>query len=262
MHRLNTVINWGLSGVDYRLKTNYNSSMKNYSDRKRAFTLAEVLITIGVIGIVAALTVPTLVSKIQDQVYKTAYKAAFSDLNQAFKMLSYEGTELQKIVFMKDENGNPMPGFSSAYGENFKILARYFRATKTCFDGESGDICWKCKGGEQADITNADSEWRGIRECAGVSYAFVDSKGRNWIMYSNNEPTFLVDTNGFNGPNRLGKDRFVFAMAASSAGGDYMSDATPDSVVPGRQMDYMFKERWCPSGECYFISWLYGRKRY
>ncbi len=231
-------------------------------NRRAAFTLAEVLITLGIIGIVAAMTIPTVVSKIQNMVYKTAYKTAFSDVNQAFKMLTYEGTQFQKIVYLKDENGNPRPGVAPAYGENFKILAQYFKATKTCFNGERGDICWKCKDGEQANIKNIDSNWKCTVECQDKVYSFVDAQGRNWAMYSNNEPIFFVDTNGFKGPNRLGKDRFVFAMAASSTGGNYRSDAIPDSVIPGREMDYTYKTRWCPSGECYYISWLFGRSRY
>ncbi len=231
-------------------------------NRRAAFTLAEVLITLGIIGVVAALTIPTVISKIQNMVYKTAYKTAFSDLNQAFKMLTYEGTQFQKIVYLKDENGNPRPGYAPAYGENFKILAQYFKATKTCFDHKRGDLCWKCKGGEQANTTYTDSEWKGTRECTGNAYSFVDAQGRNWAMYSNNEPVFLVDTNGFKGPNQLGKDRFPFAMAANSENENFNSNAAPDHVVPGSKTDYTNKERWCPSGECYYISWLFGRSRY
>ena len=231
-------------------------------NRRAAFTLAEILITLGIIGIVAAMTIPTVVSKIQDMVYKTAYKTAFSDLNRALKMLTYEGTQFQKIVYMKDENGNPRPGYAPAYGENFKILAQYFKATKTCFDHKRGDLCWKCKGGEQANTTYTDSEWKGTRECTGEAYSFVDAQGRNWAMYSNNEPIFLVDTNGFKGPNQLGKDRFPFAMVASSEKGNISSNAIPDSVIPGKGQDFTYKNRWCPSGECYYISWIYGRKYY
>ena len=40
--------------------------------KKNAFTLAEVLITLGIIGIVAAITIPTLINNVQDAQYKTA----------------------------------------------------------------------------------------------------------------------------------------------------------------------------------------------
>ena len=41
---------------------------------KRAFTLSEVLITLMIIGVVAAMTIPTLMQTFQDYFYKIAYK--------------------------------------------------------------------------------------------------------------------------------------------------------------------------------------------
>lgn len=52
---------------------NYNLYMKNYSS-KEGFTLAEVLITLGIIGIVAALTIPTLVAKFQEKALVSQFK--------------------------------------------------------------------------------------------------------------------------------------------------------------------------------------------
>jgi prepilin-type N-terminal cleavage/methylation domain-containing protein len=51
--------------------------------RKKAFTLAEVLITLGIIGVVAAMTMPTLLNSTQGAQYRTAYKKAMSVLSQA-----------------------------------------------------------------------------------------------------------------------------------------------------------------------------------
>lgn len=50
---------------------------------KNAFTLAEVLITLGIIGVVAAMTMPTLMNSTQGAQYKAAYKKALSVLSQA-----------------------------------------------------------------------------------------------------------------------------------------------------------------------------------
>lgn len=47
---------------------------ENCFDRKNAFTLAEVLITLGIIGVVAAMTIPTLMNKTNDAELKSAYK--------------------------------------------------------------------------------------------------------------------------------------------------------------------------------------------
>lgn len=51
--------------------------------KKFGFTLAEVLITLGIIGVVAAMTMPTLLNSTNGAQYRTAYKKALSVLSQA-----------------------------------------------------------------------------------------------------------------------------------------------------------------------------------
>ena len=53
---------------------------------KKAFTLAEVLITLGIIGIVAAMTMPVLIGNYQQQVIETKLKRVYSVMNQAIKL--------------------------------------------------------------------------------------------------------------------------------------------------------------------------------
>lgn len=52
------------------------------------FTLAEVLITLGVIGVVAALTIPTLMANYQKTQYVTSLKKAYAQFNQVIKQLA------------------------------------------------------------------------------------------------------------------------------------------------------------------------------
>ena len=54
--------------------------------QKRGFTLAEVLITLGIIGVVAAMTIPTLMSTFAKQRTETQLKAFYSRINQTIKM--------------------------------------------------------------------------------------------------------------------------------------------------------------------------------
>ncbi|MBP7211391.1 type II secretion system protein, partial [bacterium] len=51
---------------------------------KKAFTLAEVLITLGIIGVVAALTIPTLMQRTQDREAISALKKFYSTLSSAY----------------------------------------------------------------------------------------------------------------------------------------------------------------------------------
>lgn len=53
---------------------------------KEAFTLAEVLITLGVVGVVAAMTMPSLISNVQATINKNKFKKALNTLNQAVTM--------------------------------------------------------------------------------------------------------------------------------------------------------------------------------
>ena len=53
--------------------------------RRFAFTLAEVLITLLIIGIVAALTIPSVISNAQQQEFKTGLKKAVSVLNESIQ---------------------------------------------------------------------------------------------------------------------------------------------------------------------------------
>ena len=61
-----------------------------------AFTLAEVLITLGIIGVVAAMTMPTLMNQTQGAQYKTAYKKALS--------LGYSDDRINKQIKWLESN--------------------------------------------------------------------------------------------------------------------------------------------------------------
>ena len=67
--------------------------------KKFGFTLAEVLITLGIIGVVAAMTMPTLMSNTQGAQFKTAFKKELSTLNQAVLMqFAMDDTDFSNIV--------------------------------------------------------------------------------------------------------------------------------------------------------------------
>lgn len=216
--------------------------------KNQAFTLSEVLITLGVIGVIAALTLPTVINKTQDKQFKVAYKKAYSALSQAFLYMQAAG-EYQDMSSLKDDGTGTM--VTPVIGDNFKVISKYFRATKTCFNKNTSD-CWEIETGEQACVTAAANNWVG---CAGHSdnYAFVDASGMSWYLYSNYEYPVLVDVNGKKKPNKLGKDRFVMKFASSKdKSANYVEDA--DMIAPWD--DKIPKQRWCPSGNCMYKTWL------
>ena len=90
--------------------------MKN----KQAFTLAEMLITLGIIGVVAAMTIPALMAHFQQEQTVTRLKKALSVINQAYR-LSY------------DDVGEPESAFKLGAEEYFKTYwAPYIKTMLYC----------------------------------------------------------------------------------------------------------------------------------
>ena len=93
--------------------------------KRFGFTLAEVLITLGIIGVVAAMTIPTLISNTNGAQFKTAYKKALSTLNQAVLMnLAMDDTDFSTL---KAHGADTSPA-SGSLGD--MLLARMQSATE------------------------------------------------------------------------------------------------------------------------------------
>jgi len=161
-----------------------------------AFTLAEVLITLGIIGVVAEMTIPTLMNNVQDQVYKTAYKQAYSSLSQALIMATND-----------DVLKSPTGPYDSQQMDNFKTIMSYFKVVKTCYDNTDNSQCWQ-NGGE-----GWNSSSRGNGYPLVTDLAVIDNSGMNWANVAGGYAAFFfVDTNGLKKPNQMGKDRFMMIM--------------------------------------------------
>lgn len=63
-------------------------------DARFGFTLAEVLITLGIIGVVAAMTIPTLITNYQKRETLTRLKSAYAQPQQAIKLSESDNDEL------------------------------------------------------------------------------------------------------------------------------------------------------------------------
>ena len=69
---------------------------------RKGFMLAEVLITLGIIGVVAAITIPILISNIQDKQNIVRWRKMYSQLNQAFMQTLDDGYTVipQEVVLI------------------------------------------------------------------------------------------------------------------------------------------------------------------
>lgn len=76
----------------------YNKKRGNIFLRRNGFTLAEVLITLVIIGIIAAMTIPSLINKTNEQETVSALKKTYSSLSQAYQKIFAENGEITPAV--------------------------------------------------------------------------------------------------------------------------------------------------------------------
>ena len=217
--------------------------------KKVAFTLAEVLITLGIIGVVAAITLPSLISNYQDKQFKTAYKKAYSDMSQALE----DG--IVENIFTRTEQKE-----QDAAVQEINFFKRKFKVVKDCpFEIHNIEACWK-KGDTFCGGTCAT----GRRE-DGIDYehgspangasCFVDESGRNWCIMDS-QAIFFVDTNGFAKPNRFGKDRFIFVFGDKNRRWAHQASNYTRIIPYGG--DIKTANYFCKHPPCYYHSWLYN----
>ena len=221
----------------------------HFSLPKAAFTLAEVLITLGIIGVVAAITLPSLISNYQDKQFKTAYKKAYSDMSQALE----DG--IVENIFTRTEQKE-----QDAAVQEINFFKRKFKVVKDCpFEIHNIEACWK-KGDTFCGGTCAT----GRRE-DGIDYehgspangasCFVDESGRNWCIMDS-QAIFFVDTNGFAKPNRFGKDRFIFVFGDKNRRWAHQASNYTRIIPYGG--DIKTANYFCKHPPCYYHSWLYN----
>lgn len=141
-----------------------------------AFTLAEVLITLGIIGIVAAMTLPIVVSKYQKSVAANKVKKFYTIFNQAIKLSETENGEFK---YWSYENSNELYD---------KYLAKFLKVAQVQRDihmwgNFTGGIKLIFVDGTQA-ICSTNVNLNGYGEAAHINPCVFYTKGvAQW--YSN-----------------------------------------------------------------------------
>lgn len=97
--------------------------------RNIAFTLAEVLITLGIIGIVAALTIPNVTSKYRKKVVETELKKSFSVISQTIKLSEAFNESALYWQYPTEGSGSSTSGMNQAIQFNEKYIKPYLKYT-------------------------------------------------------------------------------------------------------------------------------------
>ena len=90
---------------------------RNY--RKNAFTLAEVLITLGIIGVVAAMTLPGIIQNYQKHVVETKLKRIYAVMNEAVRLSEVKYGDKKYW----DTNLSPMEFYNKYYKGVLKVTS-------------------------------------------------------------------------------------------------------------------------------------------
>ena len=112
---LNVLTSYRLN--DFKKKAGATHVDMSANIRRAAFTLAEVLITLGIIGVVAAMTIPTLIANYQKKITTTRLKHAYSLVTQASKMweVDYSSDERYGDCFPANDPDAALEKFEKYY---------------------------------------------------------------------------------------------------------------------------------------------------
>lgn len=175
-------------------------------ESKIAFTLAEVLITLGIIGVVAAMTMPSLIQSYKEKATVTAVKQSYSIFAQALKMVTIDNPDLSALTDSKlsaKENSQIM----------FNEISKHIKKVKSC------DVDKNCMGNTY--YLNLNNEKVSNWDTYNNLVTGVLANGTSfWILSLpasiSGEETYAgqigIDINGNKRPNKFGVDFFWFTF--------------------------------------------------
>ena len=164
------------------------------SSNLKGFTLAEVLVTLGIIGVVSAMTVPSLMQNYQRQSYVTQLHKVYNELSQA----SIKYMTDNNAINLREAGLNSVDASVDFIKENFKIVQDCGTDAVPCF----ADSYKKLSG---FSVTANDHE----RYFVLANGASIATTFRSQKTYGDMVLDIFVDSNGKKGPNILGRDFFI-----------------------------------------------------
>jgi Tfp pilus assembly major pilin PilA len=159
-----------------------------------AFTLAEILITIGVIGVVSAITLPSVIQNYKEKQTVVRLKRAYSTISNAYNLAKFEHGE--------DVITNISASTTDGQREVLNTLKPYLEIAKDC----TVDTKKNCKPPKREYYYNRVDK-TGTDFSMG-NPAIVLKDGSLIRVYS--DKRIIIDINGMAEPNTYGLDVFSF----------------------------------------------------
>lgn len=170
---------------------------------KKAFTLAEVLITLGIIGIVAAMTLPTITQKIDKQVTMSKLKKSFATMYEIIRLSEKDNGEVWEWSFeneVYDQAFNESDFFKKYFEPYIKKVGNFGSKSVAKDNHAIYSIDGLQIGVVNSWVVLPDGSSFGIFYNPGVDSGVPGGGTYMWLF---------LDINAKDGPNRLGKDIFI-----------------------------------------------------
>lgn len=203
--------------------------------KNKGFTLAEVLITLGIIGVVAALTTPALLHNVGTAEIGPKLAKFRSTVENANKMMLVENdVNRLPVLIRRGGNGNETQTYTGLL-QNFMRLDSGDAITSgiKAYTGDTdlGQINVTTAAGQSQQVTLNNANSFTFRTVEGMAAHFEIQQNPANI---GNIGVALVDINGTGNPNRLGKDIFGFVLDANGMltpiGSTSISNALPEDI--------------------------------
>jgi len=182
---------------------------------KNGFTLAEVLITLVIIGVVAGLTIPSAINKYQRNSMAKRLKANYSILQQA---INNSQANLENPNWVKEFDNAPI-GTVNTNELIKKHITSGLRITKdyglTWPVYISGQPIYHDFNGNQISPTSSSGSIFNVVSLANGTFLYMSFANNSNSDGTYALPTICVDVNGWKKPNVLGKDLFCFILGTN-----------------------------------------------
>ena len=188
-------------------------SCKNQIDRFRtkfgmtnfkklcAFTLSELLLSLTIVGVIAVLTVPVIVSNVQKRMFATKLRNFVAEIEQLAQ---------QELIRHRTRDL-----FNTDFADPEKLLSdKHFKIVKSCDGSTAPRDCWKTRALGKDKIFYKNINKSSAGDTSNYKYYTIILKNGIILEYRlyNNYGMFFIDVNGSDKPNIAGRDYFAFLI--------------------------------------------------
>ncbi len=182
--------------------------------------MAEVLITLGIIGIVAAMTMPMIISKAERMILAQQFKKMYANLQNTVNLVQAEWGAPYECYWMSNsvnEAGyhiNQCIQFWDDFLKKMKVLQTCSQADYTCHPQYKTKAQVLAEGGELMNTAcSMDFSYAKFYVLNDGTYLILNNQT---IDPSNHNIFFIVDINGSKGPNKWGYDIYYMTLHRSN----------------------------------------------